>query len=148
TTNTNYVDYQTGLTGTSYTTGPLTGGHVYRLWGWAVGDTGKSSPFSALLFTAAPALTPPVLTAPAPDSMVGNTPTINWQAVAGAAGYRLRLDDYSANNNYVLFLDHLTQTSYTTGALTAGHTYRLWLWAEDAAGNLGPDTAILFTVSA
>src|SRR5262249_23842362 len=53
---TDYVVWQGALTGTTYVSGPLTTGHIYRLWVRALDAGGNAGPWSATLFNVAPGL--------------------------------------------------------------------------------------------
>src|SRR5207237_173456 len=72
---------------------------------------------------------------------------VTWQAVAGATGYNLRVDDLTAGASYFVWQPGLTGTSYTATTLTAGHACRVWLQAVNASGG-GPWSAFNFTAGA
>lgn len=54
----------------------------------------------------------------------------NWNAVAGATGYK-----YNTVNNYSTATDNLTSTSFTQAGLTCNTAYTLYVWAYNACGN-------------
>jgi hypothetical protein len=80
---------------------------------------------------------PPSLTSPADGEVISDsTPTLDWDAVSGAATYNLEVDDASDFSSPNISQTGLTQTDYTTPSLDDG----LWYWrvrAVDAAGNAG-----------
>jgi hypothetical protein len=135
------------LTATSYTVSvPLSASDMYQWQARAYDGTGNVSTASApVTFTVTPNLAAPALVSlasPVPTA----TPTLQWSAVANAAGYNVHLLDTTTNTATVVTLAAPT-TQYTAAPLTDGHSYSWWVVAFDSAGNLGPAPAALtFTV--
>src|SRR5207245_3243724 len=117
----------------------------YRLLLQGAGGSGGGPSF-AVNFSTLSDLTGPVVTAPAANAAVANPPTIAWQAVTGATGYNLRIDDLTAGVSYAVWQPGLTGTSFTVTTLTPNRSYRASLQAVDAYGG-GPWMAANFSVA-
>jgi hypothetical protein len=106
----------------------------------------QSDPVTVVINVVLPA---PTLLVPAAGATVTSaTPTFQWSAVAGAAGYSLSVTDLTTNTA-VLTSVSVAGTSVTlTTPLTNGDTFQWWVRAVDAAGAAGASPAPLpFTVS-
>ena len=137
------------VTSTSYTLpNPLGAGDSYQWQIRAFDNAGDTSPATApVSFTVSAHIAAPALT-PLPTSLTNATPTLQWGAVAGAAGYNLYLLDTTTNTQTVISLP-ATTTAYPTGTLTGGHGYQWWVVAFDSANNPGSAAAAqAFTVPA
>ncbi len=143
---------QVRASGTTFTlAAPLAAGHAY---GWAVqayfgqGGVGYFAPASkTATFVVAPLAAPGPL-APAPSSSTSNTsPTFQWSAVPGAAGYDLIVDDVTAGTTVFTAANLTGLSASTTTPLIIGHSYQWSVTAVDAEGNPGTSArAVGFTV--
>jgi uncharacterized repeat protein (TIGR01451 family) len=134
---------------TAYTVPPLADGHSYRWWVVAYDSAGNLGPApAALTFTVQP---PPTPTSLAPGGVVAGTPTLQWSASAGAAGYVVQLFDVTAAEPiYVAGSASASGTSYTPDtSLVDGHLYQWRVRAVDGAGNTSSWSSTLqFTAGA
>jgi predicted phage tail protein len=139
----------TGLGATSFSafTRSLSDGHQYTAWVRALDNLNQAGSWSAAL-TFTMALAVPVLTGP--TSPASTTPTITWtESTAGAVRYDLWVNDATSSTAQVIRQKNLTGLSFTTGTLTRGHTYRVWVQAIDAFGQASAwqVTPLVFTVA-
>jgi RHS repeat-associated protein len=153
TTNTILVN-DSNVTGTSYkVTAALTPGDRFT---WYVGSMGAAgvvnlAAFTQTSFTLAPlpAPTPTDESGSIPASAGYDTPTLTWDAAAGASRYYVFLED--ATTNTILVNDsNVTGTSYkVTAALTPGDRFTWYVGSMGAAGvvNLAAFTQTSFTLA-
>ena len=77
---------------------------------------------------------------------VSVNPTIKWEAVTGATGYRISIGEASQGTNILNKEDVSNQLEYTlTSNLEEGVTYYLTVYAYDAAGESTGCTEVVFT---
>jgi len=120
------------VTGTSYTDTSPTDGSIYSYYVTAT-RTGSTSANSAS--GVAEPLPPPPATAPGSLTGVfvqGFSISLNWSSVSGAVGYVIRRAT-SANGPYI-FLQSITETTYTDAGLNTNTTYYYQVAAVNAAG--------------
>jgi hypothetical protein len=103
-----------------------------------------------LFRSVAPALQPPILSAPADLAVnISTNPTLSWNASTGADTYRLQVDTSSSfattsvNDSTIIGTSHSLST-----ALTVGITYYWRVNAKNSAGTSAYSTTWSFTVSA
>ncbi len=119
-------------TGTSYTDTSPTDGSIYSYSVTATSAGGTST--NSISAVGVPLPAPP---ASAPASLTGNyslstsNVVLNWSAVSGAVGYIIR-QATSANGPFI-YVDNITETTYTDTAVTPG-TYYYTVTAVNAAG--------------
>lgn len=69
-------------------------------------------------------------------STTNNKPTISWKAVGGAATYQVWVDRADTWVPAVINVSGITATSYTPATSLAAGTYRVWVRAISASGQL------------
>ncbi len=125
----------TNVGGTSYTpAGALTVGHTYQWQVLADDSSGADSAWSSpVTFQIVPP--PPSLISPA-GTTTSTTPTFQWTAAAGAAGYQIEIADVTGGGDAVILAPtKVAVLTYTLAApLTAGHTYQWQVLAYDSSG--------------
>lgn len=110
------------------------------------GTSSYSSPFSFTTAVAAPL--PPVLATPASGtSGVSTTPTLTWNASAGATSYRIQLSASSAFATTVLDSSNIVATSFTSQALSANSQYYWHVSATNGSGTSSYSTTFSFTTA-
>ncbi len=146
------VTDQSGLTGTSLATGGLVNGTVYV---WRVNATNAvgTSTWSAVAgFTTATLLLPPsapVQSAPANGALgVSLTPTISWNAVAGAVSYRLQISSNPGFTSAVSDQSGIAGLSSSVSGLANSTLYYLRMSATNAGGEGPWSTVSSFTTVA
>jgi hypothetical protein len=128
---------RTGLTGTSVT---ITGLAANTLYYWRVNatNTGGDSPWSTVWsFTTAAGSAPPAPTLSSPangSSNVSRTPTLVWNAAAGATSYRLQVSTSSTFTTTVYDQSGITSTSVTLSQLGSRVRY---YWRVNATNGYG-----------
>lgn len=125
------------IRGTSYTAN-LTPGHNYIWTVRAIDSQGAPATWAAHgRFAVAERLAAP--TPAGPSGTVGSTPTFEWSAVHGADTYEMLVRNLTTGGNEVFRQSAISATHYrlTTG-LAAGETYRWWVRAVRADGDVGP----------
>ncbi len=149
TSNKNVINQQP-ISGTSYTPSmPLVNGDSYQWYVQAydtVGDLGLApQPFA---FTISVSVAAPTLGTPL-GTVTTTTPTFQWAAVSGAAGYSLYVTDTTTNTPVFNGLP-LSVTSYTPGTpLVNGDSFEWWVTASNSSGDTSPPPqALPFSVSA
>ncbi len=125
----------TNVGGTSYTpAGALTVGHTYQWQVLTHDSSGADSAWSSpVTFHIVPP--PPSLISPA-GTTTSTTPTFQWSAAAGAAGYQIEIADVTGGGDAVILAPtKVAVLTYTLAApLTAGHTYQWQVLAYDTSG--------------
>lgn len=124
---------QGGITGTSFTAPNLSPVKNYSVYVRGVTADGVSGYFSIQTFTVT--LAAAVITSPGATTS-DTTPTIAWNAVAGASKYDLFLYD-TVSGQEVFTQSNISSTSFTLlTALTTG-SYKVYVRGVTAAGGLG-----------
>ncbi len=127
---------QTGITGTNYTVSGLSNGTTYYWRVDATNSGGTSGWSTAWNFTTT--VTPPsapVLASPADSSTGSSTsPTLSWNAVAGAASYDVQVSTDSSFGTFAVNHTGITGTNYAISGLSNGTTY---YWRVDATNSSG-----------
>ncbi len=141
---------QSGITATSYAVSGLTNNTVYY---WRVNATnagGTSAYSSAWSFTtivAAPSA--PTLSSPSNGATgVSITPTLSWNASAGATSYQLQVSTSSSFTITVVNQNGITATSYAVSGLTDGTVYYWRVNATNAGGTSAYSDTWSFTTAA
>lgn len=145
TTGTSQVIRRTNLQGTFFSPStPLPNG-TYRASLRAINDNGAGSRWSQVLeFTVNNNLRP---TFTGPTSPASTLPLIQWDAVPGADGYDVWLDNRSTGATGLINQTVFGQQSYqTTTALQPGD-YRVWVRARSLDGSAGKWKSFDFTVA-
>ncbi len=141
TTGTSQVIYQQNLTTKYYQTDlPLENGN-FRAWVRGYDAAGNVSQWSGPADFTINVGTGDAPRALDPKGVVSdNTPTFNWQGVAGATTYEILVKRISSPDQpIVINVDGLTGTSYTTTVtLQPGQTYRWWIRGISSGGAPGP----------
>lgn len=125
-----------GITDTSCVIADLQAGTTYYTWVKAVkatGTTGASNAQHVITYPSAPELKTPEVS--------GNTVSLSWEPVTGAAVYRLH---YSTKNDYntSVRIDSIRTTSYTISGLDFNTTYYIWISSANASGGMRTGTAV------
>ena len=127
-----------GAAGVSTTPSPTWGAGTTYYWKVVAKNTSTSSTSSATWsFTTAAAtttgsLTTPVLTAPANGATgLSLTPTLRWNAVAGATSYAI----YVGTTNNPSLIGSVTGTAVTVSGFRAGTTYYWKIVAKNSAAS-------------
>ena len=135
-------------TGTSYNDSGLAAGSTYRYRVRATdaaGNLGAYSPIASATTSSAPDTTPPTAPASLTATAAGSTAiSLTWSAATdnvGVTGYRVERCQGASCTTFAQIATP-TGTSYSDSGLVAGTTYRYRVRATDAAGNLGPYSAI------
>ena len=130
-----------GYTGTSYSVSSLTEGHRYRWNVQACNDFGCSAYSSLYYFQVGNPRSAPEVPQifdignskfPGPE-LSDRVQTLRWSNVVGAIAYNFGLRDLDTGQ-LIVGVDGYASTSYTTPALTEGHSYR---WNVQACNNFG-----------
>jgi hypothetical protein len=118
--------YQNDLSGTSYTVAGTTALGTYEIWLRSYNAAGQAGAWSAgQVFTVRNLLTPALNTTG--GEVPTQTPTFNWDPVAGATSYEVWVND--SNGQTVVDQPNVTGTSFTpTKPLPLG-TYTAWVRA-------------------
>lgn len=70
-------------------------------------------------------------------SQLTTIPTLNWNAIPGAVGYEVRVDNRTTNSTMFINDTSVTGTSRALASLTPG-AYRAWVRARDITGAVYP----------
>jgi hypothetical protein len=139
TTNKNVINGLT-VTGASYNVSQsLTDGDSYQWYVVAYDSSGNvgsaPSPLAFKIQIPVCAADVPVPISPS-SAVTGTTPTLQWQASAGAAGYYVSVYDVSAgSSDFVVSPTRVTGTSYVVPVpLTMGDVYKWQVRAYDSSG--------------
>jgi len=92
-------------------------------------------------------LAAPTITSPSYGTVFPNTTssvTLTWNAVSGATGYLLRIQDQS--NSWVLYLDMYANTQITI-PVSPGHSYIFWMHSATSSTNHSNYGAVRFSVN-
>lgn len=137
---TNLVIDRTGLTGTSTTVTGLAPSTLYY-WRVNASNAGGTSPWSTVWsFTTGAGSPPaaPTLVSPANGaSNVSRTPTLVWNASAGATSYRVQVSTSSTFTTTVFDQSGITSTSVTLPTLNAKTRYYWHVNASNLNGTSG-----------
>jgi hypothetical protein len=141
------------VTGTSWTfSTPLTSGHSYSWYVQAIGIS-NGVPWGGLssnaVFFRVSLLGVPTLIAPTNGAtVITASPTLQWSAIPGAAGYVLYVNDAITHMPVINAL-HVSGSSHTPQTpLVAGHAYQWWVTAYGNSGEFGPaPQPFLFTIA-
>jgi len=119
------------ITGTTYTvTTAVLSGNTSYYWHVSAGNTGGEGSYSVFFhFTTAPAApAPPVLTTPTNGAInISLTPTLGWNASAGASSYRLQVSTDSNFASTTLDVPGLANPGYVIpSGLLANNTKYYW----------------------
>jgi autotransporter-associated beta strand protein len=118
-------------TATSFTDTTPTDGSIYSYYVTATSAAGTSTNSISAVGVALPA--PP---ASAPSSLSGlfngNNVVLNWTAVSGAVGYIVRRN--TTNTGFYMYIQNVTETTFTDAGLNAATTYYYQVSAVNAAG--------------
>ncbi len=135
-------------TGTSYNDSGLVAGSTYRYRVRATdaaGNLGAYSPIASATTSSAPDTTPPTAPASLTATAAGSTAiSLTWSAATdnvGVTSYRVERCQGASCTTFAQIATP-AGTSYSDSGLVAGTTYRYRVRATDAAGNLGPYSAI------
>ena len=133
----------TGITGTEHTIPGLKSGTVYYTWIRAVDAerTGAASNVqSVITWPDYPTLNEPVVN--------GNSITLSWNEVPGAAVYRLyysTVDTYSSQT--ATTIDNIHETTYTLENLEYDTTYYIWPGAANTSSGVRKPSYVSVTTS-
>jgi Ca2+-binding RTX toxin-like protein len=118
----------------------------YRWWAVAVGANSLAGYWSVASDFTIPA--PAQFTTP--SGTLSATPTFNWLAVPAAVRYEIQIDRIDVPQVNVVRVTNVVGTSFTSPTtLVSGGSYRIWIRAISAAGDLGLwSSALNFNVAA
>jgi len=143
------VSSQTGLSTNSFTPATNLADARYRIWvnaRNAAGTSAYSSPFDFSI-GGAPTSAPAAPTGLSASNTNTSTPTISWQASAGASKYAIWFVNLDTGT-LVSGAENLTTTSFTPGsALLNGH-YRFFVRAYNSIGSSAYSSPYDFVVAA
>lgn len=127
---TSLVYNQTGITSTSVTVSNLSAGTTYYWRVSATNAAGTSAWSSVWSFTTAsgggtPPAAPTLVSPPNGATGVSRTPTLQWNASAGATSYRVQVSRYSSFSS-VVYDQTVTTTSVTLTTRLSGWTTYYW----------------------
>ncbi len=134
-------------TGTSYSNSGLAAGTTYRYRvraSDAAGNLGPSSAIASATTSSGADTTPPSAPASLTATASSSSISLTWSAATdnvAVTGYRVERCTGASCTTFVQVAIP-TGTSYSNSGLAAGTTYRYRVRASDAAGNLGPYSAI------
>jgi rhamnogalacturonan endolyase len=125
-------------TTTSYTDTGVTDGSIYSYFVTATSAAGTST--NSVSAVAVPLPAPPA-TAPGSFSGIFDSTSVilNWSAVPGAVGYIIRRA--TSSGGPYLYVQNVTETSYTDTGLSTSQTYYYQISAVNAAGVSGSSSA-------
>ncbi|MCA9012224.1 MAG: hypothetical protein KDB01_20870, partial [Planctomycetaceae bacterium] len=122
------------LTTPTYTAPANLAAGNYRWWALAVGANALPGYWSVASDFTIPA--PAQFTTP--SGTFSSTPTFNWLAVPGAVRYEIEIDRIDVPQANVVRVSNVVGTSFTSPVtLVSGGSYRIWIRAISAAGDLG-----------
>ncbi len=137
------------LSGTSFSPSGMSANTTYY-WRVNASNAGGSSVWSAVwsFTTTVNAPSSPTLVSPANGTTgVGQSPTLAWNAVAGATSYHLQVSTSSGFSSLVLDQNSVTGTSASAGGLSTSTTYYWRVSASNSGGSSSWSAPWNFTTS-